>query len=45
MTDKLKRGIVALRKQGVSAAMLARAFGLTRQQVAAYVAHDTMRSK
>jgi uncharacterized protein (DUF433 family) len=45
MNDKVKRGIVALRKQGITSAVLAKAFGLRRQQIAAYVAHDTMKRK
>lgn len=45
MNDRLKRGIVALRKQGISSATLAKAFGLRVAQVRAYVAWATMRSK
>ena len=44
MNDKLKRGIVALRKQGISSATLAKAFGLKTAQIRAYVAwtHPTL---
>lgn len=45
MNDKVKRGIVALRKQGITSAVLAKAFGLRKQQVAAYVAWATMRDR
>jgi predicted transcriptional regulator len=45
MTNKLKRAAVYLRRQGVSSQIIAKALGLTRQQVAAYVAWDTMRTK
>ena len=45
MADQLKRGIIALRKQGVSSAVLAKAFGLRRQQIAAWLAWETMKRK
>ena len=43
VTDREKSIIVALAKAGVETPVLAKAFGIPKQAVAAYKAWDTMR--
>ena len=45
MSEATKQIIVKLRKAGVQSNVIAKAFGIPRQRVAAYVAWHTMRSR
>ena len=47
INDRLKKGIVALRKKGIASNLLAKAFGLKTAQIRAYVAwaHPTLAAR
>lgn len=44
-TTREKKIIVQLHRLGLDSSMLAKVFGMRRQQVAAYVAWDTLRKR